>query len=47
VFDKPVEYLANFTLDRDKINFFEKAQTMVDKQQKSYKARQKLQVEKL
>ena len=31
VFEKPVQYLANFTLDRDKINFFEKAQTMVDK----------------
>jgi len=25
IFEKPVEYLANFTLDRDKINFFEKA----------------------
>ena len=41
------EYLANFTINLDKINFFEQASTLAQKMQKSEKNRKKLMKDKL
>lgn len=47
ILDKPSLHLSNFTIDRDKINFFSKAQTIVDRHKRSEKQRLKLQKDKL
>jgi hypothetical protein len=42
VLDKQSPHLANFSIDRDKIQFFEKASVIVDKLQNSEKYRNKV-----
>lgn len=41
------EHLANFTINLDKINFFEQASTLAQKMQKSEKNRKKIMKDKL